>query len=120
MLRPLRLATRLILCVIGAMWLSAPAAAWQVHQVEHAAQPVAVGEYHHHDGDGTTGDASKGQKQDQGHDHLPSLLAGMSGLLAEASFIAPQILPDVVAEALPAMAPVQRIEAPPPRPPSFG
>jgi len=120
MLRGLRLATRLILCVIGAMWLSAPAAAWQVHQVQHVAQPVAVSEHHHHADDGTTGDASKDQKQDQGHDHLPSLFAGMSGLLAEVSLIAPPVLPDMIAEALPAMAPVQRIEAPPPRPPSFG
>lgn len=120
MLRGLRLATRLILCVIAALWLSAPAAAWQVHQIEHSAQPVAVGEYHHHDDDhGTTGDESP-ENEPRGHDHMPSLLAGMSGVLADASFVVPQILPDLLAETLPARAPAQRIEAPPPRPPSFG
>jgi hypothetical protein len=124
MLRGLRLATRLILCVIGAMWLRAPAAAWQVHQIEHSAQPVAIGEHHHHDDHGSVVEEashdSSQKSDDQGHDHLPSLMAGMNGVLAEISFSPPQMLPAIVAEALPAKAPVGLIEAPPPRPPSFG
>lgn len=81
---------RALLCVIVAVFLTAPATAWDVHALGHSAAPVDAAEHHHHADDGTVlDDASSAAEPGQdggnrGHDHLPSVCHAWSGTLSGA------------------------------------
>lgn len=75
-----------------ALSLTGPAAAWDNHAISHLTSPVAADEHHHHADDGTVvrhmdeGSRSTDHAPDDddgGHDHMPSLLAALSGLPPE-------------------------------------
>lgn len=83
---------RALLGVILAGLLAAPAAAWDRHALVHLTAPVDVAEHHHHNDDGSIAsdhhhddgaDWESGDDQDNsGHDHMPSVMAAWTGLLA--------------------------------------
>lgn len=74
--------------------LTGPAAAWDTHEIAHLSSPVAADVHHHHDEDGGVadvdhhGDGKSHDDGDGGHDHMPSLLAALSGLTSEGPVLA--------------------------------
>lgn len=98
MLAVMRSWLRLLLLVLASAGLAAPALAWSAHDIQHAGQPVAVDQHHHHDAEegivithdahdsgGALGDSS-------GHDHMPRLLAGQAALLESPVGLSPSVL----------------------------
>jgi hypothetical protein len=125
--RSIRLLGTLLAFALAALLLAGPAAAWRVHDVAHLGAPVASDQHHHHQGGHVTiGDADHGSNDDGdadregGHDHMPSLTAGLSALPAEAPVVA-QPEPSVSSlSALPSKAPPERTTPPQIRPPRLG
>lgn len=87
-----------LLLVLASAGLAAPSLAWSAHDIQHAGQPVAVDQHHHHDAEegivithdahdsgGAAGDSS-------GHDHMPSLLAGQAAVLDSPVVLAPLVV----------------------------
>jgi hypothetical protein len=78
---------RMLLLVLVAIGMTLPASAWAMHEVKHAAQPVAANQHHYHDeatGEIALHDHDDGDEQgsDRGHDHMPGLIAGLADLPA--------------------------------------
>lgn len=83
---------RALMGMILAGLLAAPAAAWDRHALAHLNAPVDASVHHHHEGDGSIAidhhhddgadKGSDGDEDSDGHDHMPSLTAAWTGLLA--------------------------------------
>lgn len=79
----------IIAAVSGIFALAAPAAAWEMHSAQHIGAEVAIDQHHHHDSigaeilvdDANDDHSSPDGDTDHGHDHLPSMAAGMSATL---------------------------------------
>jgi hypothetical protein len=79
-----------LLGALIAIFLAAPATAWDMHALTHLSAPVAADEHHHHDEDGAVEahQAPADQSDDgpdgrTGHDHMPSLTAAWTGVTSE-------------------------------------
>lgn len=103
--------------------MTAPATAWDAHEISHINNPVAIDEHHHHDDDGAQashghGDQAPGQEEDDGgHDHMPSFSATFSAILLD---VPAAVFPALVGISPPSFdvkVPVDLIEPPPARPP---
>ena len=109
---------------VVAFGMTAPATAWDAHEISHISNPVAIDELHHHDGDGVNASHGHGSEApaeddegDRGHDHMPSLLEAFSAILLDEPVA---IIPALVGISPPSFAakvPVDLIEPPPARPP---
>lgn len=125
MARALRLIRNLLAFAVVAFSMTAPATAWDAHEISHISNPVAVDEHHHHDDDGAQtshghGDEAPGQDEDSGgHDHMPSLSAALSAIPATGPVAIFPMLVGVSPPSFAAKVPVDLIEPPPARPPRF-
>jgi len=84
-----------LLGALLAIFLAAPATAWDMHGLAHLSAPVAADEHHHHDEDGAVdahqapaGEPDGDQDGSTGHDHMPSLTAAWTGVTSEAPSLA--------------------------------
>lgn len=121
---PLRLLRNLIAFAMVAFGITAPATAWDAHEISHISKPVAVDEHHHHDEDGMEvphghgeGAPAHADEGDGGHDHLPSLSATLSAVMGSGPLA---LFPDLLGLApgsFTVKVPVDLIEPPPARPP---
>jgi hypothetical protein len=80
--------SRMLLLVLIAAGMTVPVSAWAAHEAAHGGQNVSANQHHHHDD--TTGEVAlhdhengdDRQDSDQGHDHLPGLIAAQADLPA--------------------------------------
>jgi hypothetical protein len=107
-----------------ALGMTAPATAWDAHEISHFGNPVAIDEHHRHDdqgGQGSHGHSDEAPAQDEdddgGHDHMPSLSAGLSAIPVTGPAAIFPALDGVSRPSFAAKAPVDLIEPPPARPP---
>ena len=85
----LRSLLMLMAVTLATLWLTTPAAAWNVHGATHIGSPVALDEHHHHDDAGqVSGEPAQGPADDQnhdrnkgGHDHMSSAAAALAATL---------------------------------------
>ena len=120
----LRLLRNLLAFAVVAFSMTAPATAWDAHEISHINNPVAVDEHHHHDGGavqaaghGHDAPDPAGGKDDAGHDHMPSLSAAVNAIVVNGPITVFPPLTGVSPPAYAAVAPVDLIEPPPARPP---
>jgi hypothetical protein len=113
----------LLAFAVVAFSMTAPATAWDAHEISHISNPVAVDEHHHHDDDGAQtshghGDEAPGQDDDSGgHDHMPSLSAAFSAIPANCPVAISPSLVGISPPSFAARIPVDLIEPPSARPP---
>jgi hypothetical protein len=119
----LRLLRNILAFAVVAFGMTAPATAWDAHEISHISNPVAVDEHHHHDDDGVQashghGDQAPGQEEDKGgHDHMPSLSAALSAIMDNGPVTIFPALSGISQPSFAAKVPVDLIEPPPARPP---
>lgn len=84
LVEPLAKLLSLVLLVLS---LAAPGAVTGVHDIAHAAAPVAADEHHHHGNDGSvinvhseTDDGQQPEKPDFGHDHQSFNISAMQAV----------------------------------------
>lgn len=121
---PLRLIRNLLAFAVVAFSMTAPATAWDAHEISHISNPVAIDEHHHHDDDevqAATGHGHDAPAQndddDGGHDHMPSLCAALSAIMESGPVAAFPNLVGLTPESFAVKVPVDLIEPPPARPP---
>lgn len=123
MVPALRLIRNLLAFAVVAFSMTAPATAWDAHEISHISNPVAIDEHHHHDDEGVQGSHGHGDEapaqdeDDGGHDHMPSLSAALSAIV-DGGPVA--VFPDLIGLTPMSFAvkvPVDLIEPPPARPP---
>ena len=126
--RSFRILQALLGLALAALFLTGPATAWKTHEVSHLSSPVAADSHHHHDDGASTEHAAEHEdtspEQDRdgdgGHDHLPSLSAGLSAMLMEAPLLESPFVTRPVLEQSASKAPPDRTSSPQIRPPRFG
>ncbi|HEX9965171.1 MAG TPA: hypothetical protein VGB04_09335 [Allosphingosinicella sp.] len=107
---------------VVAFSMTAPATAWDAHEISHISNPVAIDEHHHHDDDRVQashghGDQAPAQDDGGGHDHMPSLAAALSAIPANGPIAIFPMLVGISPPSFAAKVPVDLIEPPPARPP---
>ena len=114
-----RTATRFrwLLCLVMAIAMIVPAAAWGAHSLRHGMNAMAAGDHQKHrvspPAPDQSDDAPAQDRQDGGHDHLLSLSVPVAALFDETPFVHPPLpvtAPQPVAVATLALWP----EEPPP------
>jgi hypothetical protein len=109
--RSLRIFRALFGLALAALFLAGPATAWRIHEVAHAGSPVSATAHHHHDDSSDTdhlgeaaaeadsdGAPSSNTDRDGGHDHLPSLTAGLSAMIEEGPRLIAPLLVSITPE----------------------
>ena len=130
--RPIRYLQALLGYALAALLLAGPAAAWSTHDLAHVSSPVAADTHHHHDAAGSVEqhevadeDAGAddrhttlpGEDGDGGHDHMPSLSAGLSAMVASAPVLAAPPVTRVEHASPTVLVPPDNIRLPHIRPP---
>ncbi len=112
--------------LLTAALIASPAAAWDAHALSHASTPVAAFEHHHHGDDGSVDVHDHDDESDQrdsdedgGHDHMPSVSAGWSGVLGGGPTVMAQVATPIVHRSLVEPAPPTIVSEPQKRPPRF-
>lgn len=103
--------------------LTAPSAAWAGHDLAHLAAPVAADVHHHHDGEAGSvvldkaGAPADDDEGGDGHDHMPSLSAGLAATLADGPAPLPALPASLHLAPRPASLLLGTADPPPARPP---